>query len=57
MILGYILEVYGVSPFKYLDQMIQQWGLETFANDDTCQKITTAFIPTQDVYNKKVFSK
>ena len=46
-----------VHQFKYLGEIIQESGLEKFANDARCQKMTTAFRLTQNIYNKKSISR
>lgn len=46
-----------VHQFKYLGEIIHESGLEKFANDARCQKMTTAFRLTQNIYNKKSFSR
>ena len=46
-----------VHQFKYLGEIIQESGLEKFANEARCQKMTTAFRLTQNIYNKKSISK
>ena len=46
-----------VSHFKYLGEIIQESGLEKVANEARCQKMTTAFRLTQNIYNKKSLSK
>lgn len=46
-----------VHQFKYLGEIIQESGLEKIANEARCQKMTTAFRLTQNIYNKKSISK